>query len=128
MEERPQDPEFSLVHIGINTGAPEEAAALAELFAAAFGFPVRQGSSSYFAGSGIEIMKSRYLGKNGHIAIGTKDIEKAIAYLEARGFSMDRDTFKYSGGTLTAAYLKGDFGGFAVHLVKAAEPAGPSGT
>ena len=119
MEKRSEELDFSLAHVGINMESTEEASALAERFSKAFGFQIRQGSSSCFAGSGIEIMKSRFLGSNGHIAIETSDLEQAIVYLEAQGFSMDRENFKYSNGTLTAAYLKDDFGGFAVHLVRA---------
>jgi 2-dehydro-3-deoxyphosphogluconate aldolase/(4S)-4-hydroxy-2-oxoglutarate aldolase len=49
---------FSLVHIGINAANEEEALRGAKLFETLFGFTPRDGSSSVFAGEGIEIMKS----------------------------------------------------------------------
>ncbi len=118
MKTQLQDLDFSLMHVGINADSPEASFALAELFSKAFGFAIRNGSSSCFAGGGIEIMKSRYLGQNGHIAIGTTDVTKAIAALEAQGFHMNSESYKYSNGELIAAYLQEDFGGFAVHLLK----------
>lgn len=67
---------------------------LAGLFEAMFGFAPKNGNSSIFAGSGIEVMKAPYLGKNGHIAIGTNYIERAIYHLEKRGFAFDESTKK----------------------------------
>ena len=34
------------------------------------------------------------------------------------GFEFDMDTAKYKNGKLIAVYLKGELGGFAVHLVQ----------
>ena len=106
--------EFALAHIGINAENEAEARKAAELF----GFPVKDGNSSLFAGSGIEVMKTPYLGKNGHIAIGTPDVAAAQAELEARGFSFRADSAKFlPDGTLNAIYLEQEICGFAVHLV-----------
>lgn len=109
---------FEVAHVGLNL--PESGAALevAEKFGKAFGFEVKPGNSSNFAGSGIEVMKSMYLGDNGHIAIRTNDLARAIAYLQGKGFEMDVETAKYKGGDMVAIYLKDSFGGFAVHLLK----------
>ena len=63
-------------------------------------------------------MKEPYLGKNGHIAIGTNYIERAVYHMELQGFEFDMDTAKYKNGKLIAVYLKGELGGFAVHLVQ----------
>lgn len=111
--------EFSLAHIGINAENEAEAMKTAELFAALFGFEVKPGNSSIFAGTAVEVMKTPYLGKNGHIAIGTPDVAAAQAELEARGFEFRPETAKRKAdGTLNAVYLKDEIGGFAVHLVK----------
>ena len=59
-----------------------------------------------------------YLGKNGHIAIGTTDIEKAVAYLKEQGVEIDMGTAKYKNEKLIAVYIKEEIGGFAVHLVQ----------
>ena len=64
-------------------------------------------------------MKAPYLGKNGHIAIRTNYLARAINYLEAQGVEFDYDTVKTNAkGAMTAIYLKAEFGGFAVHLVQ----------
>ena len=111
--------EFSLAHIGINAENEADALKIAELFAALFGFEVKPGNSSVFAGTAVEVMKTPYLGANGHIAIGTPDVAAAQAELEARGFAFRPEAAKYKAdGTLNAVYLKDEIGGFAVHLVK----------
>lgn len=111
--------EFSLAHIGINAENEADALKIAELFAALFSFEVKPGNSSVFAGTAVEVMKTPYLGANGHIAIGTPDVAAAQAELEARGFAFRPETAKYKAdGTLNAVYLKDEIGGFAVHLVK----------
>ena len=109
--------EFTLAHIGINAENETEAMKTAELISAMFGFPVKPGNSSIFAGKGFEIMKSPYLGRNGHIAIGTPDVAAAQAELEARGFAFLPETAKHKDGHLHAIYLKDEICGFAVHLV-----------
>ena len=107
---------FEMGHIGINCESPEAAGSVAELFDRAFGTGQKDGAASIFASSGIEVMKSKYLGTHGHIAIDTANIERGIAALAAKGFEIDMTTAKYRGETMTAVYLKQDFGGFAVHL------------
>ena len=91
---------------------------MAREYGAVFGFGVKGGNSSTFAGSGIEVMKSMYLGKNGHLAVRTNQIGRATAYLEKRGYEVDMGTAKYKGDQMTAVYLKGEIGGFAVHLLQ----------
>ena len=84
-----------------------------------FNFPVKEGSSSNFAGAGIEVNKSIGLGKNGHIAIRTNSIPRAIVYLERNGFVVDLSTAKGPvGGPMVAVYMKEEVGGFAVHLLQ----------
>lgn len=108
---------YSLAHIGINAANKDEAQKAAELFQALFGFAVKEGNSSFFAGD-IELMKEPYMGKNGHIAIGTPDVAAAKAELEARGIVFNGATAKYKAdGTLNAIYLSDEICGFAIHLV-----------
>ena len=110
---------FELRHIGINESSEGDAVALANVFQNAFGFGTKVGNSSVFAGTAIEVMKTPYLGTKGHIAIATNYIERAIYHLEKRGFEFDMDTVKKNAkGEMVAVYLKGEFGGFAVHLVQ----------
>lgn len=111
-------PAFQLAHIGINAQTSEQSMEIAKLFADVFGFTVRQGNSSNFAGEGIEVMKKPYLGEKGHIAIGTPDVAAARAYLEDRGIQFLPETEKKKNEVLTAVYLAQEYGGFAIHLVE----------
>ena len=109
---------FEIAHVGINTEDGGAAMSVAQKFDEVFGFGVKDGSSSTFAGSGIEVMKSMYLGKNGHLAVRTNNIGRAVAYLEKKGFKADPSTAKTKGGKMIAVYLENEIGGFAVHLLQ----------
>lgn len=109
---------FEVAHVGINTPDSGAAAAVAQDFDALFGFGVKDGNSSTFAGTGIEVMKSMYLGQSGHLAVRTNHMGRAIAFLEKKGCQIDPSTAKYKGDRMTAVYLKGEIGGFAVHLLQ----------
>lgn len=110
---------FEVKHVGINGKDENEAEELGTVFEKMFGFEKKVGNSSIFAGTGIEIMKSSYLGTNGHIAIQTNYIQRAMYHLEKRGFSFNMETAKYDEkSNLKAVYFNGEFGGFALHLVQ----------
>ena len=110
--------EFTLAHVGINCANSDEAKRGAAMFEAMFGLTAREGNSSVFAGKAVELMKTPYLGKNGHIAIGTSDVAAAVADLTERGFAFNMESAKYKAdGTLNEIYLADEICGFAVHLV-----------
>ncbi|MDR0589255.1 MAG: bifunctional 4-hydroxy-2-oxoglutarate aldolase/2-dehydro-3-deoxy-phosphogluconate aldolase [Spirochaetaceae bacterium] len=110
---------FSLVHVGLNAANETEALQAARLFETLFGFIPKVGTNSVFAGAGIEIMKSPYLGKHGHIAIETNNLNRGKAYLERKGFSFNADSAKIDArGVMSAIYLSDEIAGFAVHLVQ----------
>lgn len=109
---------FELAHVGVSQESGEDALSVAETFNRAFGFPVKQGNSSSFAGPGIEITKSKSLGECGHLAVRTNSISRAIYYLGLRGFEADMETAKYKDDSMIAVYLKDEFGGFAVHMLQ----------
>jgi 2-dehydro-3-deoxyphosphogluconate aldolase/(4S)-4-hydroxy-2-oxoglutarate aldolase len=111
---------FELAHVGVNAANAEEAEKAANRFAFIFGMPAKVGNSSVFAGTAVEYMKTPYLGKNGHIAIRTNYIERAVNYLTTvLGVEFDESTAKKDAkGNLKAIYLKEEIGGFAVHLVQ----------
>lgn len=109
---------FEVRHVGINCENEEEALKVAEKFELLFGFTKKVGNSSVFAGTGVEVMKTPYLGKNGHIAIGTTDIEGAIEYLQSKGIVFDQATAKYKNEKMIAIYMNEEVGGFAIHLVQ----------
>ena len=107
---------FELVHVGINCGNAEEASAVAKKFSALFGWPVKEGNSSDFAGAFIEAMKAPGRGRNGHLAVATNSVARAMAYLEAQGFAFDESSLKLKNGKPAVVYLADDIGGFAIHL------------
>ena len=105
----------SLENLGLGDGADSVGDGILD---AAFGFGVKEGNSSNFAGSCVEVMKSPYLGKNGHIAVKTNSIPRAAVAPRKSGFTLDGSTAKYKGKEIVAIYLKQNFGGFAVHLLQ----------
>lgn len=109
---------FELRHIGINAKSEKDAEHIADDFVQLFDFVKKSGSSSVFAGTAVEVMKAPYFGTNGHIAIGTNSIERAMYHMELQGVEFDMDTAKYKEERLIAVYLKKEIGGFAVHLVQ----------
>lgn len=110
---------LSLAHVGINCENAEEAEKTAKTLCTLFGFEYKPGNSSVFAGSAVECMKAPYLGKNGHIAIGTNSVDRAVYHLEKQGVEFDESTRKTDAkGNTKAIYLKGEFSGFAIHLMQ----------
>lgn len=110
---------FGVKHIGINSANADEAKATADLFVKVFGFPKVETPISYFCGKGVEVMKYDGTGRNGHIAIATNYMNRAIAYLERNGFALDYDSImRDEKGEIKLIYLKQDFGGFSVHLAR----------
>ena len=111
---------FEVAHVGINTENEAEAKKVAEMFNKLFNFPIKDGNSAVFASSGVEVRKQMFLGKNGHIAIKTNYMDRAMAYIEAMGgsFNMEQGVAKDDKGNIKAIYLNEDFGGFAIHLVQ----------
>ncbi len=110
---------FELRHIGINAQNETEADSIATVFQNLFGFTKKMGNASIFAGLGIEVMKTPYLGQHGHIAIATNYLDRAIYHLESCGICFDETTSKYdSANKRTAIYLKDEVAGYAVHLLQ----------
>lgn len=111
---------FELAHVGVNAENEEEALKAANRFAFIFGMTAKVGNSSIFAGTALEVMKTPYLGKNGHIAIRTNYIERAVNYLTTvLGVEFNEESAKRDAkGALKAIYLQEEIGGFAVHLVQ----------
>ncbi len=111
--------DFSVVHVGVNCENEKGAVSGAAFFEKAFSFQKDERSTSIFAGSGVEFMKSPYLGKNGHIAVGTSNVKRAMFQLEKRGISFDLSTLKTAAdGEYVSIYLQEEVCGFAVHIVK----------
>ena len=112
---------FELAHIGINEENEDLARKTAQRFSLLFGLPYKDGNSSIFAGSAVEVMKTPYLGSKGHIAIRTNYMDRAINYLNSvLGVEFNTQSAKKDekSGKIKAIYLKEEIGGFAVHLLQ----------
>lgn len=109
---------FTIAHVGLNCANPEEAESVADGFERAFGFTKKVGNSSVFSSTYMEMMKQPFRGKHGHIAVATNSVKRAAYQLKLRGYEIDETSVKYNAdGVMNVAYLKDEFGGFAVHLV-----------
>jgi len=110
---------FELAHVGINHDNEEKAYSSAEKLSEIFRMSVKNGNSSVFAGDAVECMKTPFYGTNGHIGFKTRSILRALAWFERKGFEVIEESIKRkSDGSITAAYLKEEIGGFAVHIVQ----------
>ena len=109
---------IELAHVGVNCGSAEEAERLAKTVSAFFGYAPRETSKSWFAGSAIEYMNKPGPGTKGHIGFKTNSVERAIYHLGRQGVEFDESSITYNEkGAPKFVYLKGEFGGFAIHLV-----------
>lgn len=116
---------FELFHLGINTENAAVACSLAEDLHKAFRVKPRDnGPSSRFVGTEFEIMKRIYRGKNGHFAMGTNNVNRAMAYVISKGYEMDMDTAYVSDGRILTVYMKEEysFGGFNAHFTQKNSP------
>ncbi len=110
---------LSLMHVGVNCADPEEAEHVAKQFCALFDLPYKAGNSSDFAGTIVECMKKPGRGKNGHIGIGANSVDRAIYHLSRQGVEFDESSASYNDkGQTKNIYLKGEIGGFAIHVMK----------
>ena len=105
-------------HIGINPCNDTSANAAATLNTY-FSFDAKVGSKSIFASPEFELMNEKGPGTNGHIAIETKNVDRAVYHLERRGVKFDYSTATYDDkGNMKFIYLADEINGFAYHLVK----------
>ena len=110
---------FSLAHVGINCENEAQAEKAAKTLCALFGLEYKPGNSSDFAGTFVECMKRPDArGANGHIAIGTNSVDRAVYHLGRQGVEFIEDSRVTDAKGTKAIYLKGEIGGFAVHLVR----------
>ena len=109
---------FELAHLGINEENKDKALNSANQLSHLFYFPVKEGATSVFAGPGFEVIKNKFLGEHGHIAIATNDIYRAITHLKMKGIPVLSETAKEKDGKLKAIYLDQEVSGFAIHLVQ----------
>ena len=110
--------EFEFAHMGINPDGDMSADNNAEVFRKLFGFKLKEGNSSFFASSKIELLKRDTYGENGHIAIYANNIREALTYFKEKNIDSIPESYKYKDEQLIAAYLDLNIGGFILHLLQ----------
>ena len=108
---------LEVAHVGINAGDEVEHGEIANQLSQLIFTEPKTGASSTFVG-GFEVMKTPYLGKNGHVALAVNDIKRAVAYFEMMGVTFNQESKKEKDGKLSAIYFEKEIGGFAYHLVQ----------
>ena len=111
---------LEFTHVGINNDSSDEGERGAKLFEAMFGLTLRRTSKSIFAGEALEVMLGKGPGRNGHLAIRTNFVDRAMAYFKRMGFEFDESSVTYDDktGKPKFVYFKDEICGFAVHLVQ----------
>ncbi len=111
---------FEIGHLGVNTADAAEASCVAVKFAKAFGgIETSEGNSSFWAGKIIEIMKGKGKGVNGHIAIKTNSVDRAVYHLKAQGIEFDESSALFNAdGSMKVIFFKDEIAGFALHLLQ----------
>lgn len=109
--------DFKIVHVGINCANENEAKDTTSNFAKMFGWEQKVGNSSVFAGTAVECMKTPFKGTHGHIAVATNSLRRAVYQLNSMGVETELSAEEIGADT-KAVYLKGEFSGFAVHLIE----------
>ncbi len=109
---------LELRHIGINSENEGEAEKLAKCLCGLFDLEYKPGNSSIFAGKEVEIMKSKGKGSHGHIALAVNDVDRAIYHIGRAGATFDETTRTADEKGTKFIYLNGEFGGFAIHLIR----------
>lgn len=109
---------FELKHVGINEINENNAINSTEEFASLFSLPLKEGSDSIFTGTDFEITKTKASGAHGHLAIGTNNINRAMAYFKRKVISILPETAKEKNVKLTAVYLDKEISGFAIYLLQ----------
>ena len=110
---------FETAHVGFNMENEGIAYKTATRLASLFGLKNKGSLTSIYCGGGIEVMNKPSPGKNGHIAICTNSMFRAMAYLERQGIEFNHDKkITDSKGNIYEVYLKDEIGGFAFHLLQ----------
>lgn len=110
---------IELAHIGVNCGSAKDAERLARLVSCMLGLSPRDAGKSWFAAdNAIEFMNQPGPGTNGHIGFRTNSVERCLYHLGRQGVEFNEDSITYNDkGAPKFVYLKGEYGGFAIHLV-----------
>ncbi len=79
---------FEVAHVGINSADEAEAMDTATKLCKLFGWPIKVGNKSIFAGTGVEVMKMPFRGQKGHIGIRPTSLTAPRRISSARDSSL----------------------------------------
>ena len=109
--------DFSVGHVGINAGTPENAADVTNRITSLFSTATTEIEIAYFGGNLVEVMKVPFIGTNGHICVDTRDIKRAVAMLKRKGVQILEKNCRYDDkGNLINVFLEEEIGGFGFHV------------
>ena len=109
---------LEIAHVGINCADEAESEKTAKTLCALFGQEYRPGNSSIYVGSVVECMKKPGRGSKGHIGFRTNNLDRAMYHLGRAGMEFDPDSLSTDAKGAKNVYLKGEFGGFAIHIMR----------
>ncbi len=66
----------------------------------------------------LEVVTQNHVGKLGHIAFSSPNLERCVHYLKKRGFVVDDSTIVKAGGKIIKLHLSGDNAGFTIQLIR----------
>lgn len=110
---------LEFAHVGINNENKENAEKTIALLQT-LGMVRKDGNSSTFLDTTIEVLPIIFHGQNGHLGFRCINVERTIAYLATKGLTVNEKTIaKDPKGRIKSCYFNEDASGFAVHLVRA---------
>lgn len=110
---------FHMARFGFSSADKSSASTLASRLGTVFHQSTDEIDGSAFAGSLFECLYKNGIGRNGDIAVGTRDATRAYYYLQRCGVEFAEDTVEtFEDGRIASIYLKEDFEDFAIRLVQ----------
>lgn len=111
---------LKLGHVGINTDGKQQTEELSSALGLLAGVAAKEGTTSTVYEGFFEVVRNKAIGRHGHIAIETWSVERTRRYFEQLGFRFNEATLKKDeSGSAKAIYFADEFGGYAIHLLKA---------
>ena len=111
--------DFKLFHVGVNMSDAKSAKEVVDTFIDTFHLGFRESPAAYFGDNAVEIMKTPGKGAMGHIGFWTASVDKAITYLQRKGFTMNVQGRGINPlGQSVICYMEEEIGGFGIHVSK----------
>ncbi|HPZ15028.1 MAG TPA: bifunctional 4-hydroxy-2-oxoglutarate aldolase/2-dehydro-3-deoxy-phosphogluconate aldolase [Sphaerochaeta sp.] len=110
---------LEFAHVGINNKNKDEAEKAIALLEN-FGMVRKDGRSSTFMDTTIEVMPIVFRGEMGHLGFRCLSVERTMSYLATKGLTVNEETIaKDDKGRIKSCYFNETASGFALHLVRA---------